>query len=137
MKDYAYKGTGISFARFKEMRGFCEQYDQKKREANLIEHGMTSPSFDEPATQGGMPGNPTENKALKAAPLRADILLIERCVKEATQHRPELYEALLLSVTRRHGERKAGELGLLYERAKKYRKRFFITLDRELRKRGR
>ncbi len=119
------------------MRGFCEQYDQKRREANMIDHGMTSPAFDEVPTQGGLPGDPTQRKALKAAPLWADVHLIEQCALEATQGKPDLYEALLLSVTRRQGERRAGEIGLLYERAKKYRKRFFVALDRELRKRGR
>lgn len=118
----------------KELRGFCEQYESNLREIRAILNARPSPSFDAPV-QGGQPGNPTEIKALKIAPLMADVRLIEQCALEAANGREDLRDALIINVTRRYGERKMGISPVSYEVVKKHRKAFYVALDRELWKR--
>lgn len=118
----------ISGARYRELLYFCRQYYDKKQRA---EDTYSLPS----SAPTGMPhGSATlstvERQADAAVRDKADVELIERCLKQVCDGDFGIYDALLLNVTK----------GTLYEylpvpcgRRQFYEKRrkFFWLLDRE------
>ena len=72
----------ISRHRYRELKEFCLQHDEKKSKLNQI-YTLSSAPSDVPV-MGGLPGRPTENKALRVQQLKADIDLVEICLKEAS-----------------------------------------------------
>lgn len=124
----------ISDARQRELKAFCEQYEEKKQDLRDL-YFLSSPPIDEPV-QGGAPGNPTENKAIKALQDRADIELIDSCLKLAMQNQDdatgEIAHRLKINVTRRRGQ--SSGVGIPCSPAHFYRLRtkFFCLLDQAL-----
>lgn len=124
----------ISDARQRELKAFCEQYDEKKQKLRDL-YFLTSPPIDEPV-QGGAPGNPTAKKALDAQLLRADIVLIDQCLCLAMQNQEdatgEIARRLKINVTRRRGQ--SSGVGIPCSPAHFYRLRtkFFCLLDQAL-----
>lgn len=69
---------GISEARYTELKGFCQQYFEKKEALNCL-YSVSSLSYSE-AAKGSAPVKPTETKALKALKYRKDIETIDKCL---------------------------------------------------------
>ena len=66
MREYKIKLSkyNISPGRRKELEGFCQQYYEKKAELKEI-YALSSVSPDS-SVKSGVPGKPTENKAMRA-----------------------------------------------------------------------
>lgn len=128
-KKYVYRLTEyeLSKNRVCELMAFCRQYDEKKQKLSDL-YLLSSPPFEAPV-QGGVNGNPTEKKALKAARLQEDIELIEKCADEAGEHEPNIVKPLMKAVTQGLSYYK---VGITYEDKNSFylrRRRFFWLLD--------
>lgn len=84
----------ITTDKFNELKYFCKQYDDKKRELQK-NYGISSVENDG-LPKGNTPGNPTERTAIKNMMLKKDIDLIEQTVLEADA---SIYKWLLKNVT--------------------------------------
>lgn len=93
LRNMTWDDYGISKNRYKELKAFCMQYEEKKKK---IEYGMRGISYD------GMPGgssltkSPVEQQAMDNARYQKDIEMIEAAAVEAN---PDIYKYLLKSVT--------------------------------------
>ena len=128
MRDEGISRAGISCWRYRELRAFCRQYDEKRRQAAqlLAATGQVE--------RGRYRRDSLANCALAAAQrerLLGDCRIIERTAMEAD---PAGGEAIIRNAAR--GIRYE-ETGFYGERTAFYRarERFFIGLDRELRRR--
>lgn len=84
----------VSVAKYNELKYFCIQYDEKKKElANS--YGISAVSMDSMPRMRAF-GRPTEERAVKNVMLENDIKLIEETAKEASA---ELYSWLMKSIT--------------------------------------
>lgn len=99
MREYALKldSYGISRDAYMELKYFCRQYDQKRREAASL-LGVGSPAFDA-TPKGNTVGRPTESAAIKRESLLADVDLIDRCAKDVDNG--AWYHALIDNCCRR------------------------------------
>lgn len=81
MREYALKldKYGISRDAYMELKYFCRQYDQKRREAASL-LGPSSPDMSG-APRGNTVGRPTESAAIKMEGLLADVMMIDECAK--------------------------------------------------------
>lgn len=84
----------ITIDKYNELKYFCKQYDEKKRELHK-NYGLESAANDG-LPKGNTPGNPTEKTAIKNMMLQRDIELIEQTVMEADA---TIYKWLLKNVT--------------------------------------
>ncbi|WP_024348201.1 hypothetical protein [Lacrimispora indolis] len=84
----------ISPAKYYELKYFCMQYEEKKRELQKG-YGLSSTANDG-LPKGNTPGNPTERTAIKNTILQKDTELIEQTAIEAD---PEIYPWLIKNVT--------------------------------------
>ena len=136
MRTYNYRLElyGITDARQRELRAFCEQYFEKLQRLRDL-YSLSSPPFDAPV-QGGTPSNPTEVKAFKAMKLQRDIDLIDRCLLEAAGGSKVAAEDLKRNVCSRRGERTWGDVSCGRDTMYKNRRKFFVLLDRALDERG-
>lgn len=82
----------ISDLKYRELRSFCLQYSEKKKE---IQYGLNSVVADG-MPRGNMTSNPTEARALRNEMLRKDMELIEQTAIEADS---SLYQFILKNVT--------------------------------------
>lgn len=89
LKDY-----DISKAKYNELKYFCIQYQEKKKEVRSS-YGLRSVA-DSGGAKGSGYSNPTEWLAIRNAMLQKDIELIEQTALEAD---PEIYTWILKSVT--------------------------------------
>lgn len=125
------KGYNISDARQRELKAFCEQYDEKKQKLRDL-YSLSSPPFDAPV-QGGLPGNPTEQKAIKAQKLQHDIDLIDGCLKKVMENQDdatgEIERRLKKNVTRRQGTCSGNGVPCSPATFYRLRIRFFGLLD--------
>ena len=128
MRDDGIRRAGISCWRYRELRAFCRQYDEKRRQAAqlLAATGQVE--------RGRYRRDSLANCALAAAQrerLLGDCRIIEQTAMEAD---PAGGEAIIRNAAR--GVR-FEEVGFYGERATFFRarERFFIGLDRELRRR--
>lgn len=93
LRDMTWEDYGISKNRYKELKAFCLQYDEKK---SKIQYGLPSPRQD------GMPGgsistnSPVEQQAIENALYLRDIRMIEEAAVRAD---PKLWKYILRSVT--------------------------------------
>ena len=106
LRDMTWEDYGISKNRYKELRAFCLQYDEKK---SRVRYGVSSIQSD------GVPGSnfkesPVERQAIENNALLSDIRMIEEAAIRAD---PGIWKYILRSVTQ----------GLSYE---------FIEYDEEL-----
>lgn len=93
-RDVSLNKYGISKWKYRELKYFCLQYNEKKQKAQDIIglHGMIN---------NGMPKStlvnlPVENQALKLTSLDDDIKLIEQTALEAA---PDICQCIIKSVT--------------------------------------
>ena len=93
-RDMKLSDYNISRAKYNELKYFCMQYAEKKRE---LEKGYgLNAIVNDGMTKGNMSGNPVEIAAIHNTMLRADIELIEQTAIEADA---DIYQWLLKSVT--------------------------------------
>ena len=120
---------GISEYRYKELKNFCRQYEEKQSELKQIYTLSIAPP--EIPAMGGVYGNPTENKAIRAQQLKADIDLIEDCLKKACGDEIGLVGFLKKNVTMKEcGYNKLGCVPCSKKKFYKIREIFFFLLDK-------
>lgn len=84
----------ISRAKYNELKYFCMQYDEKKKK---LQRGYGLAAVDNDGQpKGNLPGNPTEQEALRRAMLQQDIDTIEQTAIEADDR---IYPHILKNVT--------------------------------------
>ncbi|MCD7998982.1 MAG: hypothetical protein LUH21_17310 [Clostridiales bacterium] len=93
-RDMKLSDYNISRAKYNELKYFCMQYEEKKKELHkgyglgaVVNDGMP---------KGNTPGNPTERVAIRNTMLQNDVELIEQTAMEAD---PDIYQWLLKNVT--------------------------------------
>lgn len=126
MRNRELKTAGLSRWRYLELRAFCRQYDEKKRQAARL-LGVSSPRSD------GLPGNSGSGDPVWGAVRRRE-RLVEDCrviEQAAIAADPVGHRAILKNVTQ----------GIRYEETGYYgcrsdffraRRRFFAELDERL-----
>lgn len=95
-KERGLKKYKISLNRFRELKYFCLQYDDKKHELNSLTFISAQLSDGQPHAGGGV-SDMTAKKAIKAAELKKDIELIEKCAAEADN---TIYRYIIANVTK-------------------------------------
>lgn len=84
----------ISRAKYNELKYFCLQYGEKKQELQKG-YGL-GPVINNGMPKGNLPGNPTENQAIRNLALQKDVKLIEDSALNAG---PDIYKWLMKNVT--------------------------------------
>ena len=84
----------ISRAKYNELKYFCMQYEEKKRELHKG-YGLNA-IVNDGLPKGNLPGNPVEGQAIRNAVLQADVDLIEHTAMEAGA---DVYQWLIKNVT--------------------------------------
>lgn len=111
------------------MEAFCRQYPEKKRQLKEFYELSSAPS-DTPV-MGGIPGKPTENKALKVLQLKKDVEMIDRCVEKACGNAVGMIDFLKENITEGHGYDKLGYVPCSKNKFSDYRRKFFFLLNKE------
>ena len=93
-RDMKLSDYNISRAKYNELKYFCMQYEEKKRELHNG-YGLGAVCSDG-MPKGNLPGNPTERVAIRNAQIQKDIELIEQTAMEADS---EIYQWLIKNVT--------------------------------------
>ena len=127
------RGYLVDNMRMRELQGFCGQYDKKVAELKSL-YSLSSPPFDAPV-QGGFPSNTTERKAIRAMKLKADLDVIDECIKAACCGEEGMMDYLKNAVIHNLSYVK---LGYVPENKDKFgirRRRFFYLLDKRLNER--
>ena len=88
-RDMKLSDYNISRAKYNELKYFCMQYEEKKREIHNS-YGLGAVVGD------GMPGNAVERVAIRNVMLQKDVEMIEQTAMEAD---PDIYQWLLKNVT--------------------------------------
>ena len=132
MREYDLKLSkeySISRHRYRELKEFCLQYEEKKSELQQI---YTSSSVSpEVAVMGGVPGKPTEQKAMRAVKLKEETDLIESCIAEACGKDVGIREHLKKNVTLGVGFDSLGYVPCGVRQFYLYRRKFFFILNEE------
>jgi len=120
MRDNGIRKAGISCWRYRELRAFCRQYDEKRAKALRM---TGSPAAAQDAGGSG--------DAAHREKLLGDCRLIERTAQQAD---PAGSEAIIRNAARGVRYEETGYYG---ERTTFFRarERFFVALDRQLRER--
>lgn len=126
------KEYNISRHRYRELKEFCLQYEEKKAELQQIYTSSTV--APEVAVKGGMPGTPTEKKAMRASSLKSEIKLIDDSLYEACGDDVGIVEFLKKNVTSGIGFDALGCVPCSTKSFYQYRRLFFFLLDK--RKKG-
>lgn len=121
----------ISSKRYKELCGFCEQYDEwvKKVGEPLYIHGINYDSDPKPSNHGT--SDVTANEAIKKLKYKKNIALIEKCAKMASN---DWWEYIIRSACYEESwEYLNGTKNLYLSRSSFYERRryFFFLLDIE------
>lgn len=122
----------ISRHRYRELKEFCLQYEEKKAELQQIYTSSTV--APEVAVKGGIPGNPTEKKVMRASNLKNEIKVIDDSLFEACGDDVGLVEFLKKNITLGIGFEALGCVPCSCRSFYQYRRLFFFLLDK--RKRG-
>ena len=93
-RDMKLSDYNISRAKYNELKYFCMQYEEKKREIHSG-YGLRAVANDG-LPKGNLPGNPTEQAAIRNAMLQHDVELIEQTAMAADA---DIYQWLLKNVT--------------------------------------
>ena len=128
LRELTWDDYGISKLRYKELKNFCLQYQEKKKK---IQYGISAINVD---NSGGSssPGNPTENTALHNTRYMKDIQLIETCARETDI---DLYPYIIKSVTENKTyndieyDEKFGKIPVGKTEFYAYRRRFYHLLN--------
>ena len=96
LRDMTWDDYGISKNRYKELKAFCLQYDEKK---SRIQYGTSgSPPVWEGGTSGiGSAGSPVERQAIENESYSRDCRMVEEAAIRAN---PGIWRYILRSVTR-------------------------------------
>ena len=131
MREYDLKlgrEFSISRHRYRELKEFCLQYEEKKSELQQI---YTSSSVTpEVVAMGGVPGKPTEQKAMRALQLRSETDLIDRCIAEACGDDVGLTEQMKKNITLGVGFDSLGYVPCGVRQFYQCRRKFFFILDK-------
>lgn len=92
IRDFTWEDYGISTFRYKELKNFCLQYEEKK---SKIKYGVSSIQYDG-LPKGNMIGKPTEGRALENLTYENDCRIIEEA---AIATNVSIWRYLLRSVT--------------------------------------
>ena len=95
MKERGLKKYEISLNRFRELKYFCLQYDDKKRELNNLTF-ISAPRIDG-QPHGNKTSDATALKAMRIAELKKDVELIEQCAISADS---TIYQYIITNVTK-------------------------------------
>ncbi len=119
---------GISQQRYAEMRAFCLQYPEWQAALNDI-RSISAVNTSNEAVQSGSVGNPTEMAAIRALQYSKKIDAVERALKTVVGDEKNIYEPILLSLTRKI---KYENLDIPISRKNffMYRTAFFVNLDK-------
>lgn len=128
LRNMSWEDYGISKYRYKELKAFCLQYDEKKEK---ISYGLK-------ASQGGggskySTGSPTERQALKNAQYSKDVSMIEAAAVKANK---AIAQYILKSVTQDLAyeyimyDEKLGKIPVGKTDFYAYRKLFYFYLDK-------
>ena len=93
-RDMKLSDYNISRAKYNELKYFCMQYSEKKQELHKG-YGLGAIANDG-MPKGNLPGNPTEQAAIRNSVLQKDVELIETTAMEAD---PDIYKWLLKNIT--------------------------------------
>ena len=93
-RDMKLSDYNISRAKYNELKYFCMQYEEKKRELHKG-YGLNA-IVNDGLPKGNLPGNPVEGQAIRNAVLHADVDLIEHTAMEAGA---DVYQWLIKNVT--------------------------------------
>lgn len=93
-RDMKLSDYNISRAKYNELKYFCMQYEEKKREIHNS-YGLGAVVSDG-MPKGNLPGNAVERVAIRNAMLQKDVEMIEQTAMEAD---PDIYQWLLKNVT--------------------------------------
>lgn len=93
IRDFTWEDYGISAFRYRELKNFCLQYDEKK---SKIKYGISAIQYDG-MPKGNTTGNPTEIRALENLVYEKDCKMIEEA---AIATNASIWKYLLKSVTR-------------------------------------
>lgn len=91
-RNKSWEDYGISVNRYKELKAFCLQYDEKKSKINRLQHQ----SGNDGQPKGTYTGNPTEEMAIKNVSYQKDCEMIEQAAKAASG---DIYPYIIKSVT--------------------------------------
>ncbi len=119
----------ISPGRRKELEGFCQQYYLKKDELKEI-YALSSISPDS-SVKSGVPGKPTENKAMRANQLKRDIEIIDKAFDLACGCDVGIIEPLKRNIILEIGYESLGNVPCGVNKFSEYRRKFYIFLDKE------
>ncbi|RGZ00197.1 hypothetical protein [Clostridium sp. AM58-1XD] len=93
-RDMKLSDYNISRAKYNELKYFCMQYYEKRRELQS-RYGLRAVISDG-QPKGNLPGKPTESIAVENTILQRDIDLIERTAREADS---DIYQWLMKNIT--------------------------------------
>lgn len=122
-----YSEYDISRHRYRELKEFCLQHEEKKSKLNQIYTLSSAPP--KTSVMGGITSKPTENKAILAQQLKADITLVEGCLKEACSEDVGLLEFLKKNIIYGKGYNTLGYVPCGMRQFYRLRKKFFFILD--------
>ena len=131
-REYDLKLAGeyeISRHRYRELKEFCLQYEEKKAELKQLYSSSSVPP--EVSVMGGTPGKPTERKAMRAINLKNDIEVIEKALNNACGDDVGMVELLKKNVTLGYGFDNLGSVPCACRTFYKYRRKFFFILNQE------
>ncbi|MBO5198047.1 MAG: hypothetical protein J6B85_05945 [Lachnospiraceae bacterium] len=93
-RDIKLSDYNISHKKYNELKYFCMQYEDKKRELEKS-YGLKA-IVNDGVPHGTTPGHPTEQAAVRNVQLQSEIELIEQTVMEADA---EIYPWLMKNIT--------------------------------------
>lgn len=127
-KDLNLEKYDISKYRYRELKNFCLQYQEKKQQLAAL-RGLGAFTYSSDPHGSGIP-NPTAVKAERAQHLARDIELIEQTAMEvAPAHYPSLIANVTANLPYEHFYHTGGR-HQFYDN----RRRFFLLLDKKMSK---
>lgn len=119
---------GISNHRYRELKEFCSQYREKKDKLGQIY--TSSCAGPEVTVKGGLPGKPTEQKAMRATRLKEELKVIDDTLKNACGDDVGVLMYLKKNVTEGIGYSQLGIVPCGQRSFYNYRRKFFFLLDK-------
>ena len=92
LRTMSWEDYGISKYRYRELKNFCLQYPEKKKQ---MKYGLSAAGYDWMPGSGKI-GRPTENQAINNSAYIKDCLMIEQAAREASS---VISQWILASVT--------------------------------------
>lgn len=95
LRDMTWDDYGISKNRYKELKAFCLQYDEKK---SRIQYGTNSspPMWEGGTSGGGFAGKPVERQAIENESYAKDCRMVEEAAIRAN---PDIWKYIVKSAT--------------------------------------